>query len=375
MSVVYLHIGTPKTGTTSLQAFLGMNRKELRKQGIDYPDGSDFLERPAYSRHHNGIWIRQCYGDPAYERHVQTLLERCDRAPMVLFSDEEIFRGYQKEPGIIRDLHQALKEAGHRMEIIVYLRRQDEYLTSLWAQKVKRFYTGSFDEWLSGLADGAGEGDYFSILEALAREVGQEDIHVRIYDKSLFTGTHTIYADFLSIFGIEQTPAYEEPDSPKNLSLQDVYLETKRRLNADPAFHVSKGIDKDSPVFQAAQAIKDVLVELQEEARAAHQLKNRSLVSAASRQKLLESYAESNEKTAQKYLKLLPQQTLFPPFDPTTVTDDIIPEEEIFEVMAQVTLRIARDAAQGQNAAKAKPAPDLPHRVWRALKKRLKGKN
>ncbi|HEC1786450.1 TPA: hypothetical protein R1733_001304, partial [Campylobacter lari] len=32
----YLHIGTPKTGTTSIQVFISTNRKLLQKQGMVY---------------------------------------------------------------------------------------------------------------------------------------------------------------------------------------------------------------------------------------------------------------------------------------------------------------------------------------------------
>jgi hypothetical protein len=35
---VYLHIGTEKTGTTSIQAFLDRNRSRLRSQGVLYPE-------------------------------------------------------------------------------------------------------------------------------------------------------------------------------------------------------------------------------------------------------------------------------------------------------------------------------------------------
>ena len=38
MKILYLHIGMPKTGTSSIQDTLFANRENLRKYGIYYPD-------------------------------------------------------------------------------------------------------------------------------------------------------------------------------------------------------------------------------------------------------------------------------------------------------------------------------------------------
>ena len=38
MPTLYLHIGTPKTGTTALQNFLPANEEVLEQHGICYPD-------------------------------------------------------------------------------------------------------------------------------------------------------------------------------------------------------------------------------------------------------------------------------------------------------------------------------------------------
>ena len=37
MKTLILHIGTPKTGTTSIQNFCGLNRERLDELGIHYP--------------------------------------------------------------------------------------------------------------------------------------------------------------------------------------------------------------------------------------------------------------------------------------------------------------------------------------------------
>ena len=38
MKTIFLHVGTHKTGTTSIQHFLARNRYELQERGFSYPD-------------------------------------------------------------------------------------------------------------------------------------------------------------------------------------------------------------------------------------------------------------------------------------------------------------------------------------------------
>ncbi|HHY1340405.1 TPA: hypothetical protein ACV09T_001846, partial [Campylobacter jejuni] len=40
----YIHIGTPKTGTTSIQKFLTLNREILKQNGYYYPNAFDEKE-------------------------------------------------------------------------------------------------------------------------------------------------------------------------------------------------------------------------------------------------------------------------------------------------------------------------------------------
>lgn len=46
-----LHVGTPKTGTTSLQTYLGKKQRKLRGKGILYPHNLEKLNHPSAPRH------------------------------------------------------------------------------------------------------------------------------------------------------------------------------------------------------------------------------------------------------------------------------------------------------------------------------------
>ena len=46
-----LHVGTPKTGTTSLQSYFDRNQRKLRNKGILYPHNLQKLQRSSAPRH------------------------------------------------------------------------------------------------------------------------------------------------------------------------------------------------------------------------------------------------------------------------------------------------------------------------------------
>ncbi|MDQ6962737.1 MAG: hypothetical protein Q9M28_09475 [Mariprofundaceae bacterium] len=46
-----IHAGTPKTGTTSLQPYLGKKQRKLRGKGILYPHNLDKLQNPNAPKH------------------------------------------------------------------------------------------------------------------------------------------------------------------------------------------------------------------------------------------------------------------------------------------------------------------------------------
>jgi len=47
-----LHVGTPKTGTTSLQSYFDKKQSKLRRKGILYPHNLEKLKHPTAPRHH-----------------------------------------------------------------------------------------------------------------------------------------------------------------------------------------------------------------------------------------------------------------------------------------------------------------------------------
>ena len=129
MKTLYLHIGLPKTATTTIQHFLVVNQTVLRNEGWLYPNagrqylahhllGNFFRPDPLY-------WIGQA--DPAACYRV--LMDEVDGSgcDKVIMSTESLY--FTPDPSVI-----PLYFKDFRVVPVVFLRRQDEWLESAYRE-------------------------------------------------------------------------------------------------------------------------------------------------------------------------------------------------------------------------------------------------
>lgn len=127
---VFLHIGTHKTGTTSIQHFLTHHADELRHAGILMPSAG----RHRYGHHHIAWELRN---DDRLERrtgHVQRLfdeLRATDLGRSVISSED--FEYLSQYPEILRGFTGSLREIGFEPVFMVFFRERQAYLASLAA--------------------------------------------------------------------------------------------------------------------------------------------------------------------------------------------------------------------------------------------------
>ena len=156
---VVLHIGTGKTGTSSIQAWLHRNRDRLADLGVLFP------ESPGKRRHVQlGLamqpddarrsldWRTQQVSSPSELRPVFEERLRAEilaaRPSRLLLSDEALSGA---PDGAIRNLRDFLDGIAGSVRVVVYLRRQDDHLCSRYQQVVKSAECGG---WPSAGPDG-----------------------------------------------------------------------------------------------------------------------------------------------------------------------------------------------------------------------------
>lgn len=246
MTTVYLHIGAPKTGTTSLQFFLYNNRSLLRELGICYPALGFHFEGVHESRNANFL-IRKIWGPDGnhctgQEKSIRDeglarLKPLIGQYPVILLSEESIWNDRRMNTEAFLALRSALEAMGARLKVIAYVRRQDLVMPSYWAQLVKNRMTMTFDEFISSREFKRYRLYYDRRLDEINAAIGMENILVRPFEKRQFEGReNTLFSDFLYLFGLTPDERFSLAQPVRNSSLQKKLLELKRIFNRNPAF-------------------------------------------------------------------------------------------------------------------------------------------
>lgn len=262
MGTLYLHIGTPKTGTSAIQRFLYLNSEALKKQSFCYPDfgyryseirkernghflvhhqKSDFLSPETKKQ------VRQAETERFYEGldNVKKIMETY---PNVILSDENIWNGYVKKKRFWPRLAEAVSKRGIDLKVIVYLRRQDLLIESYWLQMVKGFPSCqlSLQEFIASGKYTRFKLDYYEQLQKIAKAIGKENIIVRVYEKQQYEENgNTLTSDFLQSIGVKMNDDFQKPDIVVNTRLSGSCLEVKRILNQSDYLRTNTNLMKE----------------------------------------------------------------------------------------------------------------------------------
>ena len=312
---IVLHIGFEKTGTTSIQAHCARNAHRLRRHGILYPSGLGDRNHAhlaaAFSSFEATADIRLRAGvrsEAEYARFCETVVaslrEQVDRArPEVLLLSSEHFSSRVWGQGIAR-LQPALGGLSRDVRVLVYLRRQDEMLFSLYSTYVKS--GGTRD--LSYLADEIPWFHYDEMLDRWAGGFGRDRITVRIFPPK----GATLIEDFAAAAGLPDLP--QEPVRA-NRALDHRNAQLLARLNACLPPYADEGVNP------AREGLVEFL-----EARSAGAPLGMAL---GVRRAFLARFEKSNEAVRAMYLPHLP--TLF---EDITGDDGDAPEATLEDAVA-----------------------------------------
>lgn len=247
VKTLYIHIGTPKTATTSLQLFFYENKEKLAEDGFYYPIYPYKYRLVSKARNAHFLFGHiYAKGQRDFDREKEIfneafadIYEAFEQYDNVLLSDESMWTYGFSEEELDRCAWQKLKKEQEKgnfaIKVIVYLRRQDEFLFSVWNERVK---IGHLDErkmdWQELNEKHTNVHlDYYKMLEKIAGYVGKENIIVHVFDKNHFMGS-SIYDDFMGVIGLQCSDEYWIPPRASNVGFTKNNLEIKRVLNCIP---------------------------------------------------------------------------------------------------------------------------------------------
>ena len=158
-----LHVGFPKTGTTSIQAYCSRNTTALREHGILYPETGRKLWFKDRKRHIGFAMACEVPDQPpsaamksyglttarARQRFTRTFLRRLDReiarnrdAAVAVFSDEGL--SSFRDPRMLQFIHDQMTARFDSVTIVCMLREPAGYLASAYSQYIKM---GGVETW------------------------------------------------------------------------------------------------------------------------------------------------------------------------------------------------------------------------------------
>ncbi|MDD6213387.1 MAG: hypothetical protein PUB22_09670 [Clostridiales bacterium] len=245
MKTLYLHIGTPKTATTSIQEFCYANRKVLASKGCCFPMFTDIYRYPQKGPKRNGLFLEaRILGEdkkPLVEeekRVYQACMNRVhacfEKYDSVILSDESIWEVMnRRKKNLWGQLKKEADQGGFTIKIIVYLRRQDSYVDSWWNQRIKKgtlhYCTTPWDQFVTEDVNFINP-DYLQSLEKIAAVFGRENIIVRRFDRKYFLNG-SVEEDFMNILGLKVTEEFRQVDAEHNQRLAGNPCEIKRVIN------------------------------------------------------------------------------------------------------------------------------------------------
>jgi len=280
MKKIILHIGRHKTGTTSLQHFLHANfSKELEHSKLLYPttgmNSNHFF-------HHD--LFKSCIERNNKFSELETtknLIKEINNAHQKnIFISTEILSRDTIDAALLRDIKKCFEN--YNVIILIYLRRQDSYLESAYAERIKRGLISSKEDIFSFNA----ELDYKIFIQKFSSVFGEPNIHIKLFEESVKT---CIYKDLLNYLSIKIDSNINFPDTNANIRLPWNYLYLLKNTNNKLLKRIILS-QKFKGLFRRLARLIPVIFD------------GRSPLNEKNKKELLIKYNESNSFVSQKYL-------------------------------------------------------------------------
>lgn len=288
-NTLLLHIGTPKTGTTSLQRFLFHNVEKMKGYGWDYPDIGKIVQGGGMGTSIiNGLHLYKSENrlDTSSDNWISSwvYIKKQLQQYNVIVSAEDIYEWETER--FIRET----KNIYDNLKVIIYLRRQDLFMESMWNENIKcGDCDKSFTESIEDLSKK--ECHYLKTLDLISEIVGKKNLIVRVYEKSQLKGIRNdIVSDFFDAIGLEPDWLDFQEVGTWNERLFGNYLEFKRIFNSLKEFEDIIPFDYRQYFWQLSQLLP------KEEKRI------NGYFSKNDREKFLKEFQKENETIAKKYL-------------------------------------------------------------------------
>ena len=185
-----LHVGTHKTGTSSLQTMLARNAEHFLSEGLYYPATG----RIGYGQH-NLAW--ELSGDDRYRPVAGRLVDLAAelhgyQLPELVLVSSEDFEILYTQPRALARLRMTFEHLGYSVWVVITLRNPADYLESLYVELLKHGLEQEFDAFVSdtisngcvSLRDWRFCLDYARLVRSFATAFDRTSLRILAYDPS-----------------------------------------------------------------------------------------------------------------------------------------------------------------------------------------------
>ena len=350
---LFLHIGTQKTGTTTIQSILSRNKKKLLSEGISY------LGRFAETARE--IRVIESSDTELVEKlreeiEAEISFTKNWNIHTYVISNEK-FSGdklisYRNAGLIAKLLKDTLKPFSFEIKIIVYLRRQDDYIESTYAQRIYSGATLSFEEFMEQFDKKDFHWDDF--LHYYAEVFGKENLIVKRFDKKYLPKKESLIQSFGESIGSEFLQHYSQ-EIIKNPGFSRDALEISRITN--------QYLDK-----KKMRRFRDILKKYGDSNKQCIFFNNQK------RRQFLENYKESNRYVATHFLND-PSGVLFSepeyPEDDTAHVYDGLTVEYVTLFLTRVILRLNEELEKEREKVRKMKAPGAGIKTLKTIYRKI----
>lgn len=288
-----IHIGATKTGSTTIQHFLENNRAALLRGGVYVPEVGLFWQevRPHKQAGHAQFVPEAMQGKKDLKMHLEAAQALCNgNIHTVILSSEAYFLNDNA-------VELARHFSDYDVEMLTYLRRQDDWANSQYAEFVAGGAVGRvdqpIDEWLK--TDKTRDRlDYYARMRLWETVIPKSKIHIGIYDrKTLLEGD--IISDFLAMAELEGFDDLPRPEARQEnrFPFGTAHVNLIRRLNQN------NWSDRNA-YFNFIEESGRNVTKIRE--RSDMPLPQPNLLTQSQRLAIMESVSSSNEKLASEFL-------------------------------------------------------------------------
>lgn len=306
---VILHIGGSKCGSSAIQAYLRSNAQRLADRGIAVPGKRMDFESEVTGEQ---IWYFEEVVAASPEllcaAEGLTVAARRRGADTLILSAENLCN----HPVLAAALRQAF--GGHEVQVVFYVRRQDDFIISSWQQ----WHLKRYDRLETFLADRVGTAAcWMSMILPWAEAFGDDCVTVRPFVRDHMLNRDVV-DDFFHRIGVSQG-GLEPLKRPANPSFDEALARLAHRV---------RDVFRD----QHDNRFYEVIVRLIGD-DALKKGSGSSLLDLATRRQILERYEAENMALKERFMPDLGAGPLFrPPSDGDVI--EVTEEEKRSEEMA-----------------------------------------